>query len=139
MRIGQAIDEIILDKTKEYANGKYIIKFDVEENIIDMFYKNDKEASSRCYILDSCYLGMKWKLVQKPVSFMEAVASGKFIKAEHDNLNILYGSNNLKEYRINSNKYYHLGYLLKIISMHFADEQLRAILTEGKFYIQEED
>ena len=38
MRIGQAIDEIILDKTKEYANGKYIIKFDVEENIIDMFF-----------------------------------------------------------------------------------------------------
>lgn len=66
-------------------------------------------------------LDHEWKEIKKPVSFMEAVASGKRIKLEHED---------------GGEKYVTLDYFLASISGRFMQNELRDLLLRGTFYVK---
>ncbi len=69
-----------------------------------------------------------WILVQQPVDFMTAVKSGKWIRVEHELL---------RTYTVYKD-YSDIKYLLDLLVDIFDEKEIRKVLTEGKFYIEEE-
>lgn len=74
-------------------------------------------------------LDEEWKELKEPVTFMEAVKSGRQVKIEHGLINE-YAPHLSEEYGFLSNMMYHLGVI-------FDSDQIREILLEGKFYIKD--
>lgn len=73
-------------------------------------------------------LDEEWTLIQEPVSFMEAVQSGKKMECKHEKL---YGDEDLG-YKYNS-----LATVLYLLQSRYTSEEITNIITEGKFYIEE--
>lgn len=69
----------------------------------------------------------EWTLVQKAVDFMTAVKSGKRIRVEHESIEKQFGFNDYKSI---------LDFLRGLIQW-FSSTEIKFILTEGKFYIEE--
>ena len=71
----------------------------------------------------------EWILVQEPVSFMEAVQSGKKIKVEHEAI---------KHFELKcTSEYLTLFVVVEELAKNLDSISLREIITEGKFYIEE--
>lgn len=68
-----------------------------------------------------------WTLVQEPLSFMEAVESGKKIKANHG---LLKGS-------VLSSCYNPINVFMSRVANLYNKEDVKKILTESEFYIEE--
>ncbi|UZQ49809.1 hypothetical protein [Clostridium kluyveri] len=76
----------------------------------------------------------KWELVQKPVTFMEALESGKWVKVEHE---IIQPERFLSSYRDTTN-WNSIDRLLYILSNSLGAAELREVILEGKWYIKED-
>lgn len=74
-------------------------------------------------------LDEEWTLIQEPVDFMTAVRSGKKIKVEHI----------LASHLDITKKYLTLKNLLDTLCYSYPSDAICDILTEGKFYIEEQE
>ena len=99
--------------------------------------------------LSSTYflINAKFILIQKPVTFMEAVKSGGRIRVEHeliDNFKPLTNTNLNDDYSelccnvLAEGGYIEINDLLSYLGYLFGNESISKILTEGKFYIEKE-
>lgn len=89
-------------------------------------YKNLITSCKGCNGEKSCGLSTddKWVLVQEPVSFMEAIKSKKKIRVEHPLLNT---------------EYFVLDDMLDKLCRTFLNKDIIDILTNGKWYIKEDE
>lgn len=78
-------------------------------------------------IIGNIMFNEEWMLIQEPVSFIEAIESGKKIKVEHE----------LTKCLCISEDYYSVHNILYILGSVLKDINIRAVLREGKFYIEE--
>lgn len=104
-----------------YKNGiKSPVKtvLDKCKNFIIGNTEDEEEVASHDFIT------AKFIPIQKPVSFMEAVKSGKKIKVIHDDV-VDYG-------------FYKIDNLLATISENYSGEIVRKAIIDGKWYIEEE-
>ncbi|APM40578.1 hypothetical protein [Clostridium kluyveri] len=76
----------------------------------------------------------KWELVQKPVTFMEALESGKWVKVEHE---IIQPERFLSDYG-DTTYWNSIDRLLYILSNSLGAAELREVILEGKWYIKED-
>lgn len=129
MNIGQAISNIIADKKKVYhatCDERFIykLKYSFSESRIVVLCTFDAETKIG---LSRQLLDMDWELDQTPVSFMKVVESRKEFRAEHELISP-------DEWDM----YISLCDFLEYLTCEFDSKQISQILTEGKFYIQEE-
>ncbi len=73
----------------------------------------------------------EWEEVKEPVTFMEAVESGKKVRVEHPFI--------IEPYELEqfSNHYRYFTELLEILGTEWDTAAVRSILLEGKFYIED--
>lgn len=71
----------------------------------------------------------EWEEVKEPVDFTEAVKSGKRIKVEHSCLD------GILDYL--TTRYNELGDVLDQISTYLSDGDIRKVLLNGKWYIED--
>lgn len=116
MKTWQMIKELTENPTKRFANkgdeNAYVV---VERNVI-VWRGEDQKGQMMTVDID-----VEWEEVKQPVSFMEAVASGKRIKLEHED---------------DGEEYVTLDYFLASIARHFVQGELRDLLLRGTFYIE---
>lgn len=75
-------------------------------------------------------LNDKWEeVVEKPVSFMEAVESGKKIQVEHDFID--------DDIDYLGEKYASLDVLLWELGEKLSDDEVQDVIMNGKFYIED--
>lgn len=86
------------------------------------FFEEDKNVQRYGVMIND-----KWILIEEPVDFMTAVKSGKKIRVEYDLMS------HLKIF----GEYLTLVDLLDILSYSYPSSTIREILTEGKFYIED--
>ena len=94
--------------------------------------------------------GLKFEVIQKPVSFMEAVKSGRRIKVEHNliddfllNKTDIYFTSNSSYNRevigrFRNKELMPVNYLFFALGYLFDESEIAEIITDGKWYIEEE-
>jgi hypothetical protein len=86
------------------------------------------------------YFDMEWTLIPQPVSFMEVLKSTKAVRVEHKSVTNIPASkleiNTIQ--RMNNGEYVLLDDLMYYLSYKFEPEELRDILLNGKWYIEED-
>lgn len=88
----------------------------------------DKKSGSDDYILAAD----KWKLIQQPVTFMEAVKSTKRVKVEHE-----YISNLIRRGHDSLKNYMPFAGLMSLLSDYLVSSDLKQVILNGKWYIGE--
>ena len=111
MKTWEMIKELTENPGQKFkrVGGELEISVDIDDNL------NWKSGYSPLNIYE------EWEEVKQPVSFMEAVESGKRIKLEHED---------------DGEKYVTLDYFLASISGRFMQRELRDLLLRGTFYIK---
>ena len=113
-----------------YGNGEKRntnIIVDKNGNIPDCYTEGIVYACSE--MLQATYT-----LVQKPISFMEAVESGKNIKLDICGLEYVIFYQQDVEFL---NEYREVESLLEYLGQNFSEREIRIILLEGRFYIKD--
>lgn len=122
MRIGQAIDEIVADRSKSFKSGAYELFWDTDYQCIITYDYLEGEYYDP---LGTGCISLDWELIQKSVSFMEVVESGEKFNVKH----FYMGSGQEDAHCLET-----FAYAISELS----SKSIQKILTEGKFYIQEE-
>ncbi len=84
---------------------------------------------------------MEWTLVPQPVSFMDVVNSKKLVRVEHcyvDSFGSCNEENNELIEKMIEGEFIEFDRLIYIISNSSNAEELRDILLNGKWYIEED-
>jgi len=86
------------------------------------------------------WLKQEWVEVPQPVSFIEAVKSTKAIRVEHEFITNLEPSSSDKLFFNNliNGKFFNINDLIYTISEYADAEELRGILLNGRWYIEED-
>ena len=94
--------------------------------------------------------GLKFEVIQKPLSFMEAVKSGRRIKVEHNLIDDIilnkedgyfrsYSSHNREAVeRFRNKEFMSVDLLLLALGYLFNELEIAKIITDGKWHIEEE-
>ncbi|MFR4584670.1 hypothetical protein [Clostridium cadaveris] len=125
---------------KTYKTWEVIKMLSENPNLKFRTYCSDVFKSENGYIVfenidcidgfDGNFTGNEeWTLIQEPVDFMTAVKSGKKIKVEHI----------LASHLDITKKYLTLKNLLDTLCYSYPSDAICDILTEGKFYIEEQE
>ena len=75
-----------------------------------------------------------YKMVDEPISFAEAFESGKFMRVDVSEIAGLISGPKASEL----NEWHSLAAVMQLLSRDFASEEIRLILSKGKFYTQKE-
>lgn len=103
--------------------GYYLV---IEDNAFTLKDELGKDVEYVCNTFED-----KWTLVQNPVDFMTAVKSGEKIKVEHETM---------KSFEFKCGKEYTtLFAIFEELGKNLDSISIREILTEGKFYIEEQE
>lgn len=83
----------------------------------------------------------EWEEVKEPVSFMEAIESGKKIRVEHNNIQRIadesLNSNFTRTLKLNiDGKYLLSNFLIQAIAYYSSKEIFEDIILNGKWYIE---
>lgn len=135
MKIGQAIDEIMINEEKEFEGSVdgfcYRISC-INGEIETMVINESIGAGVMKIILGLPYTRIlkevDWKLVERPVTFMEAVASGKDFRVEHEDCKLH-----------PSLKYMEVEDFIYHLYDNCDGRNFKDIILEGKFYIKEDN
>ena len=121
----ECIEEIYKDKSKEFKSGNYTICWFEHKKILSKIgIVHEKYGVYEKEMLIDKMLDRDWTLVQKPVSFIEALQSGKDFKLQHRHIGTIHYDYELKQF-------------LQALLYEQTKEELKDIFTEGKFYIKE--
>ncbi len=109
----------MIKKLTEYPNKEFKLKN--EDNIV---YASDLHSEGKIELdqVDFITIYDEWEEVKEPVSFMEAVKSGKEISVEYSGA---------------SYKELSLANMLYELQQDFSDKVIRQIILNGKFYIED--
>lgn len=89
-------------------------------------------------IPNETWINAKFIPIQKPVSFMEAVQSKNKIKVDIYGCRIINAGNvEIEVVKRKLNNYMDLNDIFDIIDNNFFSEDIREIITNGKWYIEE--
>lgn len=117
MKTWEMIKELTENPTKEFMNkgdeSAYVV---VERNMIVW---RGKDQSGQMMTVD---IDEEWEEVKKPVSFMEAVASGKRIR--YPDL-------------FEDEEYLKLDDVLAVLGSNYYPVEVKNIILNGKFYIED--
>lgn len=133
MKTWEMVRELMENPYKEFISGRGIglMKAYTEGNVL-IFKYNDPGMDDVIGI----DFTRRWQEVKEPVSFIEAVESGKNVRVRHDIINDLVLEENdfFREYY---NKYVPISILLHNIANYFiSDEEIRDIILNGEWYIE---
>lgn len=129
MKTWEMIKELTENPEKEFVSisskdGEASVYATIEHGTI--FFRNSFGKSTALYFID---LNWKWEEVKEPVSFMEAVKSGKKVRVEHGFISEVHEKEQF------SNHYKHLTELLEVLGTSWSSNDARRILLDGKWYI----
>src|SRR5699024_5674038 len=113
---------------KKFESTKYGNRFIASINGLDTFIV---ENCTNGKVQTSWNINREWKEAKEPVTFMEAVESGKKVRVEHPFI--------IEPYELEqfSNHYRYFTELLEILGTEWDIAAVRSILLEGKFYIED--
>lgn len=94
-----------------------------ESGLIDWFKNGVPEGT---YFNIQNTLDWEWEEIKEPVSFMEAVESGKLLKVNHE---IIVKTKYLETFNL-------LDGLINELSRDFSHSEMRDIILNGKWYIE---
>ena len=144
--------ELNIIEASKIKNAEFEIIFPNGDVGKKKVHTNEKGAmlNAKNEYLSSTYflINAKFIPIQKPVTFMEAIKSGSRIRVEHeliDNFkpvtNLNYLNDDYLELCCNiltKGGYIEINDLLSSLGYLFGNGSISKILTEGKFYIEEE-
>lgn len=81
-------------------------------------------------IINKTTLNFDFEEIKEPVSFIEAVESEKRVRVEHPYISQPYEKSEL------SRDYQYLGAILDILSAAWGEDEIRKIILEGDWYIE---
>lgn len=129
MKIWEAIEEIVKDRTKEFISTcEEVLYYDEEQMKIAMKQEEGYRYEVNITLNDDNVLD-DWQPVEKSVSFLEAVKSGKRVKL----------INKYHEKLSESDDYVSLDSLLINLGNSFYTEVIRKILLGDNFVVEEEE
>ena len=128
MKIWDCIKEIAVDRRKEFiSNCEEILYYD--EEVMKIVIRQDDYRYDVSIVLDRDNMFGDWQPVEKAVSFLEAVKSGKYIKL----------INGYQKKFDRTSDYMCLGTLLKSLTEVFSTDTIREIMLGENFIIEEEE
>ena len=93
-----------------------------------------------CILVDSDFFRAEWEEVKEPIPFMELIEKIKTIPSatfEHLNGTKFRVEHGLIDATSHKGNLWNLSEFVEILGMEFTDMQVRKILLEGKFYIED--
>ena len=129
MKTWEMIKELTEDPSKEFVSkgNKHFHVFMTNYGYV--FYGIDGDGAVKPLELNRC-LKQEWEEVKKPITFMEAVESGKLIRVEEP---IKYHIENYYDFY---GDYQFLSDFLWRLANDFSSSEVQEILSSGKFYIE---
>lgn len=128
MKIGQAIDYMIEDRTREYeCDGYKLVRTDPSCRRIYAVRKSDGLRIDE--VLNDDLMSKDWDLVRPAVSFMEASNSGNMFKVKH---RLIAAFDQRCSHNLSS-------FVLLLNKSYFDANSVREILRDGEFFIIEEN
>lgn len=127
--------ELIIKYMDGYTRKVALVESnEVGNNNVLLKYLDSKDGESHYVDVHRELVEATFIPVSKPVSFMEAVKNGKLIKVEHEFIcDKNFTSDELEELK----EYQNIDNAMYILSENLDSKQLRRVILNGKWYIEE--